>query len=125
MPYGGKERFQDVLEDLGDYASDPVSVIHGHSPLGQLPLRYSLFSVEPDLIQFSGIKKEENGNGVVLRLFNPTSNGISIAVATAIRIRKVFLATLEEEIFQELEPEEKQVSLKLGPKKIKTLVFRF
>jgi mannosylglycerate hydrolase len=81
MPYSGTvetariwqfaERFNHALR---------VAQIGPSTDGGKLPMAYSFLEVENDALHVSAVKQSENGEGWVVRLFNPTNSTLSCKV---------------------------------------------
>ncbi len=56
----------------------------------------SFMKVTPEELVFSALKKSEDGNAFVLRIYNPTEKDIKGKVETFNKINKVEQVTLEE-----------------------------
>jgi mannosylglycerate hydrolase len=88
---------------------------------GDLPKKQSFLSVEPANLILSALKRSEDGEGLVLRLFNPTEKTLSGTVKTFRRIRAAHSVTLEEEPVRKLTPKGSSLRMKVPKKKIVTL----
>ncbi len=93
---------------------------------GNLPTQIEFLRISPDDLIFSTLKYIESGEGIVLRLFNPTNYVIDGEIFTYLPIRSVELLSLEELVIDFLEIDnENQFSIKVKPKKIITLKLTF
>ena len=68
---------------------------------GTLPLETSLFSVEPPDLIVSALKKAEDRDSIILRLFNPTGKTVDGRIRLHAPIRQAFLTNLNEERLEE------------------------
>jgi mannosylglycerate hydrolase len=75
----------------------PVRLAQTGSHTGTLPVPGSFISIEPAQLVLAAMKKSENGNGCVMRLYNPTSRTVRGTVTLAARITKAGLVTMNEE----------------------------
>lgn len=64
---------------------------------GILPLKQSFFSVEPHDLILSAFKKSEDGDSLILRLFNPTSSLVEGCVKIYAEIKEAFYTDLNEQ----------------------------
>ena len=88
---------------------------------GDLPWEMSFFSVEPADLAISAVKKCEDRDTVILRIFNPTSEDLKATVTTYRPIKGVWLTNMNEERREELAPDGAKVVFSIGKKKIVTL----
>jgi mannosylglycerate hydrolase len=72
------------------------------SAKGKLPLKASLFSVQPDNLILSAFKKAHDRDTFILRFYNPSSKPVQGKVKLPARIKKAWLTNLNEERRQEL-----------------------
>ncbi|MCM3620149.1 alpha-mannosidase [Sutcliffiella horikoshii] len=73
-------------------------------PLATIPATASLFSITNEEVFVSTCKLAYEGDGVVVRLFNPTGNIQNVALRT-VQFKKQELVNLYEEVQQELDGE--------------------
>lgn len=91
---------------------------------GKMPSEASLFQVTPSTILFSGLKKAESGNAMILRLYNPTTRMIAANIEPGFAVGNCSVVTLEEKPMKEtfgLKTTTKGFTLKFPPKKVITL----
>ena len=75
-----------------------------------------------DILQVSAIKRTEDGEGIILRLFNPSKEIIEGEVISNYNLGKVYLVNLNEKIIGEIEDcKEKSFKLLAKPKEIVTI----
>ncbi|MDD5014894.1 MAG: glycoside hydrolase family 38 C-terminal domain-containing protein [Atribacterota bacterium] len=75
-----------------------------------------------DTLQVSAIKRAEEGEGVILRLFNPSKETIGGEVISNYNLGKVYLVNLNEKIIREIKDcTEKRFKLWIKPKEIVTI----
>jgi alpha-mannosidase len=88
---------------------------------GDLPKELSFIEIESNDIVLSALKKHEQRNSVVLRLFNPTSSEISTNVKFHVPVKEAWITNMNEERKDKLDlADEHIVSLTFGHKKILT-----
>lgn len=125
MPHLGNWENSGVLNEITKFII-PLEIHPIHDNNGNLPLHLQFLKVTPESIVYSALKPAEYDNGVVLRLFNPTSNLIESEVVTYLPIKSLSLLSLEEKIISSLEPEDNfHFSVRLFPKKIVTVKINF
>ena len=78
----------------------------------------SLFSVEPANLVMSALKKAEDRNSVVMRLFNPTDATIKGKVSLALPFKKAYLTNMNEDRQKEIKAEKNAVNLSVDKGKI-------
>ncbi len=75
-----------------------------------------------DILQVSAIKRAEDGEGIILRLFNPSKEIIEGEVISNYNLGKVYLVNLNEKIIREIKDcTEKGFKLLARPKEIVTI----
>ncbi|MHB8963236.1 MAG: glycoside hydrolase family 38 C-terminal domain-containing protein, partial [Saccharofermentanales bacterium] len=94
--------------DAGLYAqaerfSTPLKLIQtGKNEQGDLPAEKSFFVLEPEQLVMSSFKKCEDRDGLVMRLYNPTSSMVKGFIRLDCAIEKAYLTNLDEERISEL-----------------------
>ncbi|NNG66469.1 glycoside hydrolase family 38 C-terminal domain-containing protein [Caldanaerobacter subterraneus] len=107
---------------LISYQRLPYNVFVISEVENKLPLNYSLLEIKGDVI-LSAFKKEEEGNGVILRLYNPSPRRIEGGKIKILQGKweKAFVTNLKEEILGEAEKSEKTIAIgELNPCQVKT-----
>lgn len=90
--------------------------------LGSIPSGTSLFSIESEDLVISALKKAEDRDSYILRLFNPTDKSIQSKINFYAKVSKAYLANLNEERLSELEVENTNaVKISAGGNKIITI----
>ncbi|NWF50237.1 MAG: hypothetical protein HXY49_06820 [Ignavibacteriaceae bacterium] len=93
---------------------------------GKLPSELSFMKVTPDDLVFSALKTSEDGNGFVLRIYNPTEKDIEGKVEFYNSLIKVEQVTLEEVLVKEINLiDKKGFTVSLAKKKIGTYKIKF
>lgn len=94
---------------------------------GSLKNKKSLFWLESedDSLVISAIKKGENENKLVIRLFNPLEKEINGVLKSDEKIQHAEISNLNEEFRSELSTKDNSILLKVPPKKIVTLAVKF
>ncbi len=88
---------------------------------GDLPARYSFLAIEPANLVLSALKQSEDGQALVLRVFNPTETALEGRLRLFRRIRSASLVSLEEKVLEELPARGKSLRLNVAPKKTVTV----
>lgn len=92
---------------------------------GSLPLTMSLVKVSPDYLKITALKKSENEDILILRLFNITKKKSKVRIVFYNNIEKAYKLNLNEEIQKELDIEKNNsVQFETLPKEIVTIGFR-
>ncbi len=88
---------------------------------GKIDRETSFISIEPEEISISAFKKTEDGQGCILRLFNPGQQAVKAKVSFGFNIAAVFETDLQEKRVNKISIINSQkIAIILGPKKIKT-----
>lgn len=119
-PHKGNWQDGDVYKEAINF-NNHLSVVQSGKSKGKLPSELSFVKVTPDDLVFSALKKSEDGNGFVLRVYNPTEKDIEGKVEFYNSIFKVEQVTLEEVLLKEIYLNDKNSFLvSLAKKKIGT-----
>ncbi|MCG2676239.1 glycosyl hydrolase-related protein, partial [bacterium] len=93
---------------------------------GELPQEFSFLSVEPDELVISAIKKAEENNSLIVRLYNITDRTVEGYIATYKELKRVTETNLNEEPKKELPMElNSKVPLTVKGFEIKTIKLSF
>ncbi len=88
---------------------------------GDLPKQMSFIEIDSEEIALSSLKKHEQRESAVLRLFNPSLNKIDTKVKFHLSVKEAWLTNMNEERKERLTIKGKHVvDLSFGPKKIVT-----
>lgn len=120
FPHACDWRWGDILREA-EALTVPLQPAQAGPHEGDLPQRMSFFAIEPDLAVLSAVKLSEDGNAVVVRVFNPMEKPVDARLTCAKQLASANRVTLEEVHIEALQPEHKSVAFTLGPKKIETL----
>ncbi len=123
LPYQGtwQEGRVKLLANL--FNAPPCSLAAGRKS-GSLPASHSMFGVEPGDIQLSCMKKADDGDAVIVRLFNCSDREQEAEIRPGFHFREVFRANLLEEPSGEpLQASPGAIKLNLKPWQIATLRF--
>ncbi len=106
----------------------PVSAVISSKANGEMPSTFSFLKIEPENLIFSCFKsaESENPNEFVLRVYNPTEDGIAGKVTFGKSPKQVSRTTLEEEIIENKNlTNPNELVVKIGAKKIKTYLIKY
>lgn len=122
---------QDVTEnDLAQKAEAfniPLKPIQTNVPneaKGELPTSYSFYEVCGNA-QVSCLKKAEDGNAVIMRLYNPSGKEEQTEICWCREVKRAELVDLKEETVEKLNTENGKVTLDIPANKIYTVKFEF
>ncbi len=121
---------ESALCALGRRFLAPPSVVvgtGGGAAISPLPRRHSFLTVEcepPVAAALSALKKADDRDSVVLRLFNPGVGSVRVGVRGDRALTGAFRTNLREQRKDPLASENGRVVLSLGPRKIATMEFQ-
>jgi alpha-mannosidase len=106
----------------------PLSAVISSKANGSKPSTFSFVKIEPENLIFSCFKKAESdkNNEFIIRVYNPTEDGISGRISFGVTPKNVMRTTLEEEIIENKNlntPNE--LVVKIGAKKLKTYLIKY
>lgn len=104
-PYRGTWEEAGVLEVAHAFCAPPIGVGPVTTGGGPLPPVASLLAVNPPGLVLSTVKPAEAGDGIVIRLYNPTGHPISGEIRSLWTIRTAELVNLNEEQPRPLAPD--------------------
>lgn len=101
----------------------PLLVVQTGRHKGTLPAAQSMLEITPSDVELSAIKKAENSDNLVVRVYNPTDKAQETKLKIFKKIAKARLLTLEEEPVEggKLKANGGEVALNIGAKKIVTV----
>jgi 2-O-(6-phospho-alpha-D-mannosyl)-D-glycerate hydrolase len=121
VPHTGTWRDADLFGHVADLTVPPPAVLSAPTQ-GTRPHRESALTLSNPAIQSSGIKRSEDGESLIVRLWNPTEKEQSVTLTTGHHLSTAQRLTLEEKQIETLDVQEvRSVSLTLPPKRIETL----
>ncbi len=91
---------------------------------GSLPGEQSLFCISNSAVHVSAVKQAEDGDGLVIRLFNPTDEQQEVPVAFGKAIAGAERCGMDESVLEPLSADGANVLLSVAPRKIFTLRVR-
>ena len=117
MPHPGDFRDAGVIAAAEDL-NNPLRVIRGGRSAGE---RFSLIEVDTPQVVVEAIKRAEDSDAVIVRLYEAWGGRCRAGVRTSLPGSRAFLCDLLERNRQEIEVRDGQLELELGPFKILTL----
>jgi alpha-mannosidase len=121
VPHAATWREADLFRHVRDLTTQPPAVLSAPTR-GTRPHRESALSLSNPMVQTSGIKRSEDGESLVVRLWNPTETEQAVTLTTEHHLMRAQRLTLEEKSVEALDVQERQrISLTLPPKRIETL----
>lgn len=124
IPYSAERKAQ-AYRSAYTFAGDFVSVSQTGKHTGSIPVNVPVIKVEGDYIVFSALKKAENSDDAVLRIYNVSENKENAVINLDKNVFcGAFLTNLYENEFDELNLVDGNISLEIKPKKIITLLLK-
>jgi alpha-mannosidase len=120
LPHAGAWDTADVYGEVERLAL-PLLPAQTGAHAGNLPQRGGFLEVSGDNVVLSALKQADDGEGLVVRVFNPAAAATRATLSFSNGIRRAERLTLEELPDCELQPDGSRVSLDIAPKKIVTL----
>jgi mannosylglycerate hydrolase len=103
----------------------PLEVVETPLHSGKLPKSFSLFSIEPDELVVSAVKKAEKEDALIIRLYNVSDEQITGKLSAFQHLKGVAKANLLEETLEEIEYSENSFSFNAKGHEIITLKLQF
>jgi alpha-mannosidase len=90
---------------------------------GQLPSTGSFFTIEPaDKLMLSALKQSEDGRGIVLRVWNTSSETLNAKIKTLLPVTKAARLRLDETKLDEVPIQEGSIHIRILPHKIESIL---
>lgn len=119
-PHKGDWQNGEVYKEALNF-NNPLSLVQTGKAKGKLPAEMSFMKVKPKELVFSALKKSEDGNAFVLRIYNPTENDIEGKVELIKKLSRVEQVTLGEIYIKDINLiNENSFPVSLNKKKIGT-----
>ncbi|MDQ1257161.1 MAG: 2-O-(6-phospho-alpha-D-mannosyl)-D-glycerate hydrolase, partial [Candidatus Hydrogenedentes bacterium] len=119
-PHAGKWDDAEVFDEA-ERLTLPLEPAQAGPHGGDMPKRHGFVSIEPANLVLTAFKQAENGKGLTIRLFNPTTRPVRGKIAFDRNIQEAHEVTLEEQHIKKTTVKGKTLSLTVGPKKIVTM----
>jgi alpha-mannosidase len=123
-PHAGSWDTADVYANVEKIVA-PLQPAQAGPHGGDLPKRHSFLQIEPANLVLSAVKRSESGQGLVVRVFNPTSQAIEGNLTFFKPIRTAHMINLEEKPGDKLATHGNTLSLSVDKKKIVTIEITF
>lgn len=99
----------------------PLRLVQTSAHSGFLPLKQEFICVEPLNLVVSALKKAEDSDSIIIRLYNPTDNMIKGSIKINSAINGAYLTNLNEERQESLKYDGQCITIAAGSNKIITL----
>ncbi len=119
------EWWQSKVVRRGYELNTPMVVLFLKKHPGTLPRRYSFFSVEGDGVVIAAVKRAEDGEALILRLYESLGKGAEVKLKVFREPRKVYVTNLMEERPVPLRFHGREIPLKFRKFEVKTLKLEF
>ena len=125
-PHAGSWAQAEVYEATEQYLYPPRAYQISKHSKGHLPKAFSLFSIDSTAILLSSIKKALDNYGIVVRMYNTTSEHVSTRIRCFRIPDKAYLANMKEEVLEAVELEgDGSIVLEAGAHQILTILFKY
>lgn len=108
------------------YLNEPLRAIQVEPRKGELPSELSWIEVKPQPLIVSSIKLAERGDGIVVRIYNPSEKLVEGSCLLTIKAQKASFVNLNEEMVSGTTMDQKgKVKLEVRPKAIVSVLFEY
>lgn len=121
IPYNGEKGREDAHRGAYQFNAIPLKVLSTSIHNGELKPNDALLKVKSSNIVLSAIKKSENSDGIIIRLYNSSNKDELVQIDLNNKFDKTFETNMNEERLRELEMVNGKVELKFPSKKILTI----
>ncbi len=101
-----------------EYFTDAPCIVSGKGN-GNLPLSYSMFKIDNPSLHVTAIKKAENGDGMVIRLYNPSEKEQTANIVLDEKYKEIYRCRMDEKIIAK-----SSANICVGTKKIFSLLIK-
>lgn len=115
------QRAKRFLTPLCTYHKMPLDAIKLHPPAVTAPKEYSLLAQSDEDAVLSAVKRREDGRGIILRFFNPTSGKIDASFQWKGPLHSVCRTRLDERPVSSLEHHRGRFSVPVKPNEVQTV----
>lgn len=124
MPHEGNWEKGRVLQVAYEFKTPVKAIIGVPVSDGNLPHETSLITITPtDKIMLSGMKRAEDGSGIVVRLWNATDKTQPLHLSSILPVKSAALLKMDESYLGEVDYN-KGLKMDIAPHKIVTLLLR-
>jgi alpha-mannosidase len=120
MPHAGDWQTAGLYGEADRFVL-PLETAQAGKGGGEMPKQVSFVEVCPAEIALSAMKKCDQRDSMILRLFNPTSAAVSGTIRFHRPIAEAWLTNMNEQRREQLEPNGKSLAVPFGHKRIVTL----
>ncbi len=125
-PHKGNWQDANVYDVTEKYIYSPRAYQISKHENGTMPKSQGLFEIDNMVIQVSTIKKAQNADGIIVRIYNPNSKTEKCTLRFASDIKNAYTVNMNEEKADTLALEsEGNISLDVAPCKIVSLLINF
>ncbi len=123
-PHTGKWNDAEVLNKAYEFKV-PVKAVQGVPHKGTLPVSGSFITVSPEKkVLISALKKSENGEGIILRVWNTTGEKLPLEISTILPVASVDRVRLDEQHIEAMKVKDGKLAMELGAHKIETFLIK-
>ena len=120
MPHSGDWQQGGIYREADSFVL-PLETAQAGKGGGELPKQLSFVAVGPEEISLSAMKKCDERDSMVLRLFNPTADALTGQITCDRPIQEAWLTNMNEERRKQLAIDGNSISVPFGHKQIITL----
>jgi len=99
----------------------PIQIAQAGPHPGTLPKSLSFVKISPDSVILSAMKKAEDRDSLILRVYNPSFSAKPVTIEYFKLIQQAWQTNLNEERQAQIKPNGRQIAFELAPKKIATI----
>ncbi len=124
IPHDGDWHEAQIHLRAREYLNPPISLQVPENPEGELPSQFSFFEISPENVLVSAIKRAEEDEAVILRVYETTGEPTRVEIKSLRpfrTIRRAWIADLLEREEREIEVSDGTISLDIRPFEILTL----
>ena len=119
-PHAGDHRVGKCSRE-GYKINNPMIAVEVSRQNGMLPSEYSFVNADEENIFIEAIKKAEDDNGLIIRLYDAFGICSKPQISLGFDVKEVYLADMSENIIEPLEITDNKISLNINPFEIVTL----
>lgn len=119
--HDGSMNASKTIERAYDLNNPMTAVAIPKNSIGVLPESFSLINTDKKNVVIESVKKAEDGNGYIVRLYESKNTQTKTRISFGLPIKKVYLTNLMEETIEEIPVSDKAVTLSFRAFEIHTL----
>ncbi len=125
-PHAGNWQDCGIYNVMENYVMPPRMYQVSKTSGGDLPMSMSMLEITNRLVQLSCVKKSESGEGLIIRIYNPTGDAQKCGINFAAAVISAFATDMAEGKLSALNVcDGRKVCLELSPYKIMTMLIEF